>query len=488
MSQGQGGGQTDKLWTTSNKITIARILLVPIFVAVLLCPWPEWFGIANWFDASDKRIVAAAVFVFISCTDWLDGYLARSRNEVTTFGKFMDPLADKILVAAALIALVELGALPTWVVLIILAREFIVSGVRMMAAAEGVVIAASYLGKFKTVFQMIAIVLFTVKDSHMIGNFGEALSDKMWIISWVVMIIALVLTMLSMIDYLYKARDLIGFAPKKADKAVLGPDPAFMDEDVQTIAKDGSLVPDAVASGATQGGTSEDGAGPEGSRNGAAPNTSHASIVESEAQQNASKGTHTQHASGTDSTAADGASETISSGSSAVRDLPGGDAVSAKARKTAQGIVEEATAKGLVVGTAESLTGGLIASSLTAVPGSSAVVAGGIVSYMLSVKDHVLGVDGEVLAREGAVCETVARQMAEGARRTLSCDIAVSMTGIAGPGGAEPGKPVGTVWMGLSSPQGTDAVCLHFGGDRDSVRRQTVETALEALRKAVEQA
>jgi PncC family amidohydrolase len=297
-----------------------------------------------------------------------------------------------------------------------------------------------------------------------------------------------VLTVLSMIDYLYKARDLIGFAPKKADKAVLGPDLAFMDEDVQTMAEDGSSEPDAGASGATQGGTSAHRAGPEYARDDAVPDTSYASIVESGAQPNVSEGARTQHASDTDSTAADGASEAISNGASSMRDLPGGDAVSAKARTTAQGIVEEATAKGLVVGTAESLTGGLIASSLTAVPGSSAVVAGGIVSYMLSIKDHVLGVDGEVLAREGAVCETVAIQMAEGARRTLSCDIAVSVTGIAGPGGAEPGKPVGTVWMGLSSPQGTDAVCLHFDGDRDAVRRQTVETALEALRNAVDQA
>ena len=117
----------------------------------------------------------------ISCTDWLDGYLARSRNEVTAFGKFMDPLADKILVTAALLALIELGTLPSWVVLIIVAREFIVSGVRMVAANEGVVIAASYQGKFKTVFQMIAIVMFTVKDSHMVGSAGQAFGDGLWV-------------------------------------------------------------------------------------------------------------------------------------------------------------------------------------------------------------------------------------------------------------------------------------------------------------------
>lgn len=448
MSEGQGAGQTDKLWTTSNKITIARILLVPIFIAVLLCPWPEWFGIANWFDASDKRVVAAAVFVFISCTDWLDGYLARSRNEVTTFGKFMDPLADKILVAAALIALVELDVLPTWVVLIILAREFIVSGVRMMAAAEGVVVAASYLGKFKTVFQMIAIVLFTIKDTHMIGNLGDALADKMWIISWAVMIVALVLTVLSMVDYLYKARDLIGFAPKKASRGVLAPDPAFLGSD-HTAAEAESAADTAEGADVAQ----------KGPRADTAPKTPRSSGHASQSAE-----------SGYDNPA---------------RDLPGGDAVSVKARETAQAIIERATEKGVVVGTAESLTGGLIASSLTAVPGSSAVVAGGIVSYMLSVKNHVLGVDGGVLEREGAVCETVARQMAEGARAALGCDIAVSVTGIAGPGGAEPGKPVGTVWMGVADSRGTHAACLHFDGDRDAVRRQTVEAALDAMENAI---
>ncbi len=204
--------------TPSNFITITRILLVPVFVAALLAPWPEWFGLGDAFSNNWKSIFAAGVFVVISATDWLDGYLARSRNEITDFGKFMDPLADKILVAAALISLVELGDLPTWVVLIILAREFIVSGVRMMAASKGEVIAASMIGKFKTVFQMIAIVLFALKRSYMVGSINEALVDIMWIVSWLVMLIALALTIASMVDYLVKARDIIGLGkPIKPD-------------------------------------------------------------------------------------------------------------------------------------------------------------------------------------------------------------------------------------------------------------------------------
>ena len=118
---------------------------------------------------------------------------------MTNFGKFVDPLADKILVAAALLALIELDSLPSWVVLIILSREFVVAGVRMIAAKEGVVIAASWWGKLKTVFQMIAIVLFAVKDAHMIGGFDSVCNDGMWLLSWGAMIVALAVLSLRLI-------------------------------------------------------------------------------------------------------------------------------------------------------------------------------------------------------------------------------------------------------------------------------------------------
>ncbi len=132
---------TTRLWTPANIVTLVRICLVPVFVVALLSPWPQWFNLPDIAEYS-KSLIAAGIFVLISCTDWLDGYLARSRGEVTDFGKFMDPLADKILVVAALLALVELGVLPSWVALIIVAREFIVSGVRMVAASKGGVISA----------------------------------------------------------------------------------------------------------------------------------------------------------------------------------------------------------------------------------------------------------------------------------------------------------------------------------------------------------
>lgn len=384
-----------KLWTPANVVTLVRICLVPVFVVALLSPWPQWFGLPQVADDS-KSLIAAGIFILISCTDWLDGYLARSRGEVTDFGKFMDPLADKILVAAALLALVELGSLPSWVVLVILAREFIVSGVRMVAASEGVVIAASWYGKFKTVFQMIAIVLFCIKDSHMVGGIGSAFSDGMWLLSWGVMIIALVLTVVSMLDYIAKARHLIGFGPKRKD---IGIEDA--DDRALSAAQAASIAPEALD-------------------------------------------------------------------------------------ELAGRVLDAARAASKTVGTAESLTGGLVAATLTDVPGSSQSVRGGIVSYASEVKRDVLGVGSDTLEQHGAVSEETARAMAAGARATLACDVAVAVTGIAGPGGAEPGKPVGTVWIGRADGASACARRFEFPGTRDEVRLLTVHAALEFVLEALE--
>ncbi len=151
-------------------------------------------------------------------------------------------------------------------------------------------------------------------------------------------------------------------------------------------------------------------------------------------------------------------------------------------------VVSLACEKGLTVGTAESCTGGLVAGALTAVPGSSAAVRGGVVSYAIPVKHEVLGVPYEgVLGvpKVGAVSAECARAMAEGARRVLACDLCVSLTGIAGPGGAEPGKPVGTVWMGVARAGQTQASCSLFEGDREQVRHQAVYRALELLCEAL---
>ena len=173
---------------TPNKLTIARMILVPFFVLFILTGWG---GDAN-------RYICLAIFVVASITDWFDGHLARKNNLVTNFGKFMDPLADKLLVCSALICMIELDRLPAWFVIIIIAREFIISGFRLIAAENGVVIAANYWGKFKTVSQMVMIIL-------LILNFGGAFEILTQIFVWA----SLALTVISLITYIVQNKNVI---------------------------------------------------------------------------------------------------------------------------------------------------------------------------------------------------------------------------------------------------------------------------------------
>lgn len=166
-----------------NKLTILRILMIPFFVLALL-----WDGGVN----QTYRILAAFIFIAASFTDLLDGKIARKYNLVTNFGKFMDPLADKLLVCSALICLIELGQLPAWMVIIIISREFIISGFRLVASDNGVVIAASYWGKFKTVFQMVSAILLIVN----LPELSLITTLSVWI--------ALILTIVSLLDYIMK--------------------------------------------------------------------------------------------------------------------------------------------------------------------------------------------------------------------------------------------------------------------------------------------
>lgn len=170
-----------------NKLTMFRVILIPFFVAVILA---RPFG-----NASDAA--ALVIFVVASLTDALDGKIARKYNLITDFGKFMDPLADKLLVCCAMICLISLGRIPAWVVCIIIAREFAISGFRLIAAEKGRVIAANYWGKFKTTFQMIMVIL-------MIANI-PALSVLTTVIMW----IATALTVISLAVYLWQNRGVI---------------------------------------------------------------------------------------------------------------------------------------------------------------------------------------------------------------------------------------------------------------------------------------
>ncbi|MCR5233823.1 MAG: CDP-diacylglycerol--glycerol-3-phosphate 3-phosphatidyltransferase [Lachnospiraceae bacterium] len=167
-----------------NRLTVLRVVMIPFFVFFMLNDIPSGFG--KW--------VALALFIIASLTDMLDGKIARKYNLITNFGKFMDPLADKLLVCSALICLVGMGKLASWMVIVIISREFIISGFRLIASDNGVVIAASYFGKFKTVFQMVMICLLIADINN----------DIYRVITVVVTWVALILTVVSLIDYIYK--------------------------------------------------------------------------------------------------------------------------------------------------------------------------------------------------------------------------------------------------------------------------------------------
>lgn len=191
----------------ANKLTIFRIILVPIMVII------PFLGIqGELFSIPITYLIIDLIFIIASITDKLDGYIARSRNQVTTFGKFLDPLADKILVLTAMIMLVEMGRLPAWIPVIVLSREFIVSGYRLIAVEKGgKVIAASVWGKLKTVTQMIAIILAFVD----LNAFGECFTGNLTgfefglnLVVTVMMIIQTIATIFSGYEYLKEGKDL----------------------------------------------------------------------------------------------------------------------------------------------------------------------------------------------------------------------------------------------------------------------------------------
>ena len=177
---------------TPNKLTVGRMILVPFLVVFMLTGWGGEYN----------RYISFVIFAAASITDWFDGYLARKNNLVTNFGKFMDPLADKLLVCSAMICMIELGRLPAWIVIVIIAREFIISGFRLIAAENGVVIAANYWGKFKTVSQMVMIILLILNVGEIYGGFWDILTQ---IFIW----LSVALTVISLVTYIMQNRGVL---------------------------------------------------------------------------------------------------------------------------------------------------------------------------------------------------------------------------------------------------------------------------------------
>ncbi|MCO7125936.1 CDP-diacylglycerol--glycerol-3-phosphate 3-phosphatidyltransferase [Sporolactobacillus shoreicorticis] len=185
----------------ANKLTVARMIMIPLFLVLLLAPIPLGVLGGESYRLPVSQLLAAIIFVLASFTDWLDGQLARKYHLITNFGKLLDPLADKLLVMSAFVAFVGLGRMASWLVILILAREFAVTGLRLVAVEEGEVIAASKIAKWKTFSQMVAIILFLFNNVPF-GLNGFPLDQ---IILW----IAVILTVLSGIDYFYKNRQIV---------------------------------------------------------------------------------------------------------------------------------------------------------------------------------------------------------------------------------------------------------------------------------------
>lgn len=173
---------------TANKLTIFRVILVPFFVLFMLCDITEY-----------SRLIALIIFVIATITDHFDGAIARKFNMITSFGKFMDPIADKLLVSSALICLTSLGEMPAWAVIVIILREFTVSGIRLVAADNGAVIAAAGWGKAKTVAQMTMIIIFLLNI------------PQLYVLSQISLYTAVILTVVSMVDYIIKNKSVIKF-------------------------------------------------------------------------------------------------------------------------------------------------------------------------------------------------------------------------------------------------------------------------------------
>ncbi|HEY4026197.1 MAG TPA: CDP-diacylglycerol--glycerol-3-phosphate 3-phosphatidyltransferase [Candidatus Dormibacteraeota bacterium] len=338
-----------------NVLTASRLLAIPVLMVLLVVVFP-------YHDQ-----LAAAVFVAASLTDTLDGTLARRRGQVTELGKFLDPLADKLFILSVLIVLVQERALAAWVVVVIFGRELLITVLRSLSASQGRVISATPFGKTKTVLQTAAVLLLILQRPY----------PALGLPATVAVALALIFTVTSGLDYLWRFRAVVGRVPRPA------------------------------------------GGGAPGSESPVDP---------------------------------------------LVRRLH-----------------ERLAGRGLTLAVAESCTGGMLAAAITDQPGSSAYFKGGVVAYSNEIKERLLDVPGDLLERHGAVSAEVARAMAEGALRALRVDLAVSITGIAGPEADGTDKPVGLTHIWLAVPAGGEGRRLVFHGDRWANRRQAVSEALGLL-------
>ncbi len=424
MSNGNSDNAVKAEWkTTANYITIARILLIPVFVVIMLAPWPQWFygpnvQDAQYFEYAIKPWVAAVVYAILALTDGIDGYVARSRNQVTSFGKFLDPIADKLLVVAALLALIELGDLPSWPVLIIIAREFLVQGIRMIAATKGVVIAARKSGKVKTALTLVAILMFIIKRSSTVMALGAQTYTVIYVLSWIVMSAALLMTIISMLQYFMQAASIFNGT---ADAAAAG--------NIAVAAEPAKA--NAASAGSSAVVTAESGDAVCEAEIALQQTKTAERLLEAARE----KGIH------------------LATAESCTGGLIG-------ARITA------------IPGSSDAFEGGVISYSYD------------VKEAELGVSHESLSQYGAVSEQVALQMAEGARRSVLGGYDD-SHAVAVAVTGVAGPGFSE-GKPAGTVWFGIAGRGPAEAHVCHFSGSRQEVREQTVLEALKMLESRTE--
>ena len=417
----------------------------------------------------------------------------------------------------------------------------------MLAATAGVVIAASYLGKFKTVFQMIAIVLFTIKDTHSEEDMLLSPNEVLWIISWIVMTIALILTIVSMLDYIAKARHVIGLSSLNRRS---------FEQWLQARTKTISSVFDSTASRSTAPSRETTPLAPSSPTDQSGFSASRVAGI----GVNSDNITHSEDAQGAggvlsaavDSGSADACAvencvcsegvTSTSNGSAFQQSIPLHESASVQGLCTSQyhqnlcnessQVLEQsslekmtprtvscdetenaaslqsdtsflsvadrmmdatlyarelitcARAHGYTLGTAESLTGGMICEYLTSVPGSSSVVKGGLVCYTPQIKQNICHVGAQFSTEDAVVTTACVEEMARGAQKQLAATLSVAVIGIAGPGGALPHKPIGYVCVGLCKDQRCCSYTVQFSGSRFDVRIATTILALQLLHAA----
>lgn len=462
----------DRIATPANIVTMTRIFFIPLFMLVALGD-PAYYG--GWQEMG-RSIAAGVVFLLLSLTDGIDGYLARSRNEVSTFGKLIDPIADKVLVMAAFLVLVQQGVTPAWMALVVVTREFLISGLRMLAASRSLIIAASWSGKAKTATTIVALALnlfspaFASVSPHWIELWMGIATFAMWV--------AIILTIASGVEYFVKCWSV--FKPKVVTQERL--------DDQGSQASQAHHLTEEVLS------TKE-------------PHTSESMQLIKDVEGNqvckkslvAESNKESQEKLGSCENQCSQVSQTSQESrdeqrfqlnhniTSPMTHFSGNEECAREIFALSHQIIEEARRQHVTLATAESCTAGMVSAALTEVPGASLVFNGGIISYTNAVKERLLCVDDKILNDEtqGAVSTTAAQQMAQGALNQMASSLAVSVTGMAGPTSNEPQHPVGQVFIGLAYRDGQkSAIDVHefrFEGDRNQIRAQATRAALRSL-------